>query len=57
MKFEGEKAVVNLLWPKGNPKPTLLGLGIISASLSAVVPDPNCICNVVAFKKRVANLL
>jgi hypothetical protein len=55
-KFVGEKAVVNLLCSEGNPKPTLLGFGIITSVVSVGFPDPNKILNDPEVKKRVANL-
>jgi hypothetical protein len=53
----GEKAVVSLLCSKGNPNPTLLGFGVISSSLSPVVPAPNSNCRVDLFRNLVVNLL
>ena len=56
IKFDGEKAVVNLLCPDGNPNPTLNGFGTIVSSVSVDIPEPNWIYNVFSSKKRVANL-
>ena len=49
--------MVNLLWPKGNPKPTLSGLGVISSSIWRALPEPNCTCKVVSFIYLEINLL
>ena len=40
-KFTGEYAAVNLSLVNGNPIPTLLGLGLISSSVSYGEPAPN----------------
>jgi len=57
IKFEGEKAVVNLVFSKGKPNPTLSGLGIMFSSVMVGSPTPNCNYNVVGFNNLVANLL
>jgi len=41
IKLVGEKAVVSLLLPIGNPNPTLLGFGIISSVVLVIPPLPN----------------
>jgi hypothetical protein len=43
---------------KGNPKPTLLGFGVISSSISSGDPAPNWICKIgCKVVNLVANLL
>ena len=48
--------MVNLFCKKGNPKPTLNGLGITSSVVVAGEPAPNCNCNILLAKNLVANL-
>ena len=49
--------MVNLDCSKGNPKPTLFGLGTMFSSVSEAVPAPNCICSDPESTNLVANLL